>query len=171
MKTHDVTQPKKKIKYHLKKMKNRLGTPCVVSGGIRTTDLRQAEISVSEITLPLRLPRHCVQVRKIRCFTDKRGAVHCEVETYVRVLLWWCQVYSAKRELCKLIHSDPSSVWRKTINNQTSRCPESFVHIEIWLCPMFPLMTQNSEGLSKILKMWQVSDSRRNWIKFVVRGF
>jgi len=57
----------------------------VVSAGIRTTVLRGAEISVGAITLSLRLPRHCVGDRKVRCFREKRGAVNSEVETYVRV--------------------------------------------------------------------------------------
>ena len=56
--------------------------PAVVSAGFRTTDLLKAEVSMSAITLSLRLPRHCAQCRKIRCFTDNRGAVHSAVETY-----------------------------------------------------------------------------------------
>jgi len=129
--------------------------PAVVSTGIRTTDLRKAEVPVCAVTLSLRLSRHRAKDRKIRCFTDKRGGVYSVVETWRRILL--CQVYSAKRELCKLIDSDPTPFWTKTINKQTSRRPS----------PMSVLRFD----CAKTLKMWQVGDSRRNYIKFVVHGF
>ena len=69
--------------------------------------------------------------------------------------------FSEKRTL---LINPPWPVFSLKKNNQQTdeSSPESFVRIKIWLCPIFLFMTRNSEGLTKTIKMWQVSDSRRN---------